>query len=143
MHKILIVLRLERHFLHEILSILLLIIHGQATRHEVNLRSLHLSAVLLHLTHPLLFLIPLDTQKFLLSDSKFYLFKLRSLHRLLFQMFLDDLIQVSSPCLLVLLINERRTLIAVCRSPSYLVKLEIPPITFMLVAAFHYLFFNS
>ena len=59
-HEILIVLWLECHFLHEELGIFLLIINGQATRHKVDLRSVHLSAIMLHLPHTLLLLVPLD-----------------------------------------------------------------------------------
>ena len=66
------------------------------------------------------------------QHSKFYLFKLRCLHHHLFEMILENFNQVSTPHLHILLFYERRTFFAVCHSPSYLVKQEIPSIAFML-----------
>lgn len=97
---------------------LLPIVHTQPFGNIVDPRPLHPSPISLSLHHPLALLIIFDAHQLLIAHHRLNLPELRSIHHLSLQMLLDEFLQVTPPCLLVLFGNEWWTWLSVTCLPG-------------------------
>lgn len=117
-HEVIIVSWLKTYFLHQIFGVFLFIVHAQSFRNIVDPRPLHPGPIPLSLHHPLALLIIFDAHQLLIAHHRLNLPELRSIHHLSLQMLLDEFLQVTPPCLLVLFGNEWWTWLSVTCLPG-------------------------
>ena len=124
--EVIIIPWLKAYFLHQIFGVFLLIVHAKPFRNIVDSRSLHLGSIPLLLHRPFSFLVPFYAQQLFFPYLEFNISKLRCIHHLFLQMFLDDFCQIPSPCLPVLFGYKWRTLHTIVGVPGEWLDVQVP-----------------
>ena len=124
--EVIIISWLKAYFLHQIFGVFLFIVHAQPFRNIVDSRSLHLGAIPLLLHGPFSLLVSFDAQQLFFPYLDFNIPELRCIHNLCLQMFLDDFFQITSPCHLILVGNEWRTLLTIEGVPGKWLEVKVP-----------------